>query len=285
MQGALRAFRVSGPATNLEFLFNLVSAGPFAAQDLDTEFIARHGEVLFRDRPAQQSRDLAAAALALLNERAEARQGSCPADPWSPWTDTGGWQLNQAHSQSMRLHCHGGTHHMQLLIQGDEYRLRTTDRSLSFRGAVRGDLITLEIEGRRVTAALSQSGGVFTLFWDDGACQFREVGADVGEAGVAAGDSEFAAPMHGTIVALLCEPGSTVEAGDGVLVMEAMKMEQTLRAPCAGGTLHAYPCAVGDLVRGRTGARYWRTSRRRPDAQPLTPQSPALSQPGSPGGT
>ena len=53
--------------------------------------------------------------------------------------------------------------------------------------------------------------------------------------------------MHGTVVALLVEPGEDVAAGDAVIVIEAMKMEQTLRAPTAG-TVKAYHYGPGDLV-------------------------------------
>ena len=53
--------------------------------------------------------------------------------------------------------------------------------------------------------------------------------------------------MPGKIIALLAEPGSKVEKGQPLLVLEAMKMEHTLKAPSAG-TLTAYRCAVGDQV-------------------------------------
>ncbi len=42
------------------------------------------------------------------------------------------------------------------------------------------------------------------------------------------------APMPGLIVEVRVEVGDVVQQGQGVLVMEAMKMENELRAPCAG---------------------------------------------------
>jgi pyruvate carboxylase subunit B len=42
------------------------------------------------------------------------------------------------------------------------------------------------------------------------------------------------APMPGLVVRLLVGPGNPVSAGHGVLVLEAMKMENELRAPAAG---------------------------------------------------
>ncbi|HLI30149.1 MAG TPA: biotin/lipoyl-containing protein [Terriglobia bacterium] len=48
------------------------------------------------------------------------------------------------------------------------------------------------------------------------------------------GPHEIAAPMPGRIVKLLIEEGEKVEAGDGLFVIEAMKMQNELRAPRPG---------------------------------------------------
>ena len=48
------------------------------------------------------------------------------------------------------------------------------------------------------------------------------------------GPAVVAAPMPGKIVAVLVKEGQEVEAGQGLLVVEAMKMENELRAPRAG---------------------------------------------------
>jgi len=42
------------------------------------------------------------------------------------------------------------------------------------------------------------------------------------------------APMPGLIVKLLCDEGTVVQSGDGVLVVEAMKMENEIKAPKNG---------------------------------------------------
>ena len=48
------------------------------------------------------------------------------------------------------------------------------------------------------------------------------------------GEREVRAAMPGKVVALLVEAGATVEAGQGLLVIEAMKMENEIAAPRAG---------------------------------------------------
>jgi biotin carboxyl carrier protein len=57
------------------------------------------------------------------------------------------------------------------------------------------------------------------------------------EAGVArpaSGDGRVKAPIPGLITRVLVQPGDTVEAGQPLLVLEAMKMENEIRAPRAG---------------------------------------------------
>lgn len=48
------------------------------------------------------------------------------------------------------------------------------------------------------------------------------------------GPATIASPMPGKVVAVLVKEGDAVEAGQGLLVVEAMKMENELRAPKAG---------------------------------------------------
>ena len=54
------------------------------------------------------------------------------------------------------------------------------------------------------------------------------------EAGVDTQPRAVVAPMPGRIVRVLVQPGDVVEARQGLIVVEAMKMENELRAPRAG---------------------------------------------------
>ncbi len=48
------------------------------------------------------------------------------------------------------------------------------------------------------------------------------------------GSLKLAAPMPGKVVRVLTSPGSTVAAGQGIVVIEAMKMQNEIRAPRDG---------------------------------------------------
>jgi pyruvate carboxylase subunit B len=64
--------------------------------------------------------------------------------------------------------------------------------------------------------------------------------------GAAAGPAPLVAPMPGLIVRVTVQPGDEVAAGQGLVVMEAMKMENELRAQSAGRVkaVHAAPGAA-----------------------------------------
>ena len=61
------------------------------------------------------------------------------------------------------------------------------------------------------------------------------------------GPAPILAPMPGLIVRVNVKPGDTVEAGQGVVVMEAMKMENELRATAAG-TVKSVEVSPGTAV-------------------------------------
>jgi pyruvate carboxylase subunit B len=63
----------------------------------------------------------------------------------------------------------------------------------------------------------------------------------------AGGVQTLKAPMPGMVVRIEVEPGATVQAGQGMVVLEAMKMENELVSPI-GGTVTAIRVAPGQTV-------------------------------------
>ena len=61
------------------------------------------------------------------------------------------------------------------------------------------------------------------------------------------GAGEVLAPMPGRIVRVLVEPGDRISAGQGVAVVEAMKMENEVSSPAAG-VVSSVSVTAGDSV-------------------------------------
>jgi acetyl-CoA/propionyl-CoA carboxylase biotin carboxyl carrier protein len=103
--------------------------------------------------------------------------------------------------------------------------------------------VVVEVGGRRLEvslpAGLASGGGVGGA----GAPAKPRKRGGGGSGSGASGDS-LTAPMQGTIVKVAVEDGATVEAGDLIVVLEAMKMEQPITAHKAG-TISGLSAEVG----------------------------------------
>jgi pyruvate carboxylase subunit B len=75
----------------------------------------------------------------------------------------------------------------------------------------------------------------------------RFPGADTASSPLAWGDEAVVAPMPGMIVEVQKRPGDPVKAGESVLIMEAMKMNNNIESHC-DGTLKELRCGQGDSV-------------------------------------
>jgi acetyl-CoA/propionyl-CoA carboxylase biotin carboxyl carrier protein len=102
---------------------------------------------------------------------------------------------------------------------------------------VRRDL-GVEVDGRRFSVSM----------WvpNQAAAVARRRSSRSGDEG-GSGDGNVTVPMQGTIVKVLVEVGDTVEAGDTVCVLEAMKMENNITAETAGSVAEVR-VAPGDSV-------------------------------------
>ncbi|MFI5209277.1 MAG: biotin/lipoyl-containing protein [Gemmatimonadales bacterium] len=75
----------------------------------------------------------------------------------------------------------------------------------------------------------------------------RHIRSLIGQGAQARGPAQLRAPMPGLVARVLVEPGQRVEAGAGLVVLEAMKMENELRA-AQGGVVRALPVRPGQAV-------------------------------------
>jgi 3-methylcrotonyl-CoA carboxylase alpha subunit len=181
--------------TNAGFLFRLLGDESFAAGRLDTGLIERRGDGLTVD-PLPTAADLTYATCRLAQDM------------------SGDTVLAARGLEGFRLN-----------------RERATERVVSLNGervafeAEHGDIVARFRRHERDGAALLVHGGAtFRIALD------RTEGAG----GSAAGDGSILAPMPGRVVSVEVVEGQAVTAGQKLLVLEAMKMEQALVAPFDG---------------------------------------------------
>jgi acetyl-CoA/propionyl-CoA carboxylase biotin carboxyl carrier protein len=110
------------------------------------------------------------------------------------------------------------------------------------------ETVVVEVGGKRLEVSLPAGFGAGGGGGSRKAAPKRSASKKAGAA--ASGDS-LTAPMQGTIVKVAVADGDTVEAGQPIVVLEAMKMEQPLTAHKAG-TISGLTAEVGAVVTSGT---------------------------------
>ena len=102
-------------------------------------------------------------------------------------------------------------------------------------------LVTIGSQVHRVVVRRGATRGAYTLWVDgfrfDGEAldeRTRAIRDITAESRKASGPASLSAPMPGLIVRVSVASGDSVQAGQGLIVMEAMKMENELRAAASG---------------------------------------------------
>lgn len=223
---------VGGFKTNLAFLRRVLAHPAFADAELDTGFIARHQEQLLPAPAALPQAFWQVAGEAFRQGEAERVRGD---DPHSPWSRNSGWRAGLPSETDLHLIC------------GDERQVVRLRGMAASPIQLKGELITLEQDGLRRQHLAIRRGENLYLEWDfDLLCVSRIDPIEEVEASHAH-HGGLTAPMNGSIVRVLVEAGQKVEAGTALVVLEAMKMEHSIRAP-HDGVVKALYCNEGELV-------------------------------------
>jgi len=251
---ALSEYRVSGLTTNISFLYNLSTCKPFMNGEVDTHFIETHHGLLFRTSDQDRVEDLPLASLYLLLRMEQiTQQRAAASDRSSPWNSSAAWRLNQPAIHTGAIVLNGTAYEVPVIEtpSGGQRRFRISvgEKSVMATGELDGNDLYADIDGYRQRVSVVAHDGMFTMFTQRGAMQFALAQPDLGESEGDVPAGVFTAPMHGVIVKLLVETGKTVEKGQPLLIMEAMKMEHTICAP-VDGAVKAFYFQPGEQVSG-----------------------------------
>lgn len=108
------------------------------------------------------------------------------------------------------------------------------------------DTLLLDVDGVRHTVHLARRQGERLVALGGEIHHFAPAG-EAGHQVAALVEPEVRAPMPGKVLQVLVAEGASVETGDGLLLLEAMKMENRLTA-AAKGTVAEVRVAAGDMV-------------------------------------
>ena len=226
----LERTQVQGLTTNRDFLVATLRHPAFLAGDTTTDFIDRVAPPRVRVPEAAEVRQAAiAAALAAQADRRAAATvlAGFPS----------GWRNSQMPPEETRFRPVHGDDEVVVRYQsrrdgsfwvdagGGEQRALVRERSAGG--------VTLELDGRRRAFALVRADDQWHVQSPDGDVQLTEL-PRFPDRSLEAPAGGLVAPMPGKVVDVLVQPGAKVQAGDLLLLLEAMKMEHRITAPASG---------------------------------------------------
>lgn len=249
LREALAQCVIRGPKSNVGFLERLARHPAIVGGTIDTGYLDRHLDEFLTPPREDTALLLAAATLQLLLQEAAARDAAArAADPTSPWASADGWRLGHAGTRRLAF---GNGERIELTAHGygGEYRIERDGASHAVSGArLDGDALTLRLDGGMRRFRAMPDGDDVLVHDGDARLRLRVepmyrslAGAD------ASAESRIRAPMPGRVVLVQAKPGDALNAGDVVLVLEAMKMELALKAP-RDGVLAEIRAQAGEFV-------------------------------------
>lgn len=251
MREALTQCEVVGPKCNTTFLERLVRHRSIVDATIDTGYLDRHlDELLTGDAPPSPAALFAAATAVLLEEERAAKIAARDsADPHSPWNIVDGWRLGHAGKRIIVLAARGQRYEVEARGFGGNYDLWHASAQTKVRHAHVEDgwlCAQFDDEAQRMHVAIDSAH--VRVHADGGAREvFARASAFAFEARAGEDGDRVLAPMPGRIVLVKAKAGDEVQKDQELLVMEAMKMELTLRAPRAG-KIEAMNAAAADFV-------------------------------------
>lgn len=253
LANALDSYQIAGVTTNIAFLSKLARNPAFVDADLDTGFIEKHHTSLFETDESRTNGYVPLICLYLILQ-SETRNSRAHQDPWE---HLGAWRLNQPTEYAYEIIIEGHPYH---LAAREETKHSTRNFHITAHGeglnvsvtanaSLLEHTVTAEIDGHLQRVRFSPTDSGYTLFGQLGMLNFAVTQADFGAADKVNMDTNFTAPMNGTVVDVLVSAGDTVSEGDPLIVMEAMKMQHTIHAP-HNGLIEEVFYSSGNLVDG-----------------------------------
>jgi len=240
---ALEGAEIHGVTTNRDLLVAILREPGFLDGATDTGYLARHDPAALAASAAPGATTVRVHALAA----ALARQARHRAEAPVLGTLPSGWRNVFSAPQRVTYAAAGEQYAVAYRVHGDTVTAAVNDTPLEahVREAT-PDQVDLEIDGTRRIYRVHQAGAGTYVDASDGSSALAET-PRFGDPEKLAPAGSLLAPMPGLVLRVLAEPGAVVTAGQPLLVLEAMKMEQTVSAP-ADGVLAELRAKAGEQV-------------------------------------
>jgi acetyl/propionyl-CoA carboxylase alpha subunit len=221
--------QIHGVTTNRDLLAAILREPEFLDGQTDTGYLTRHEPaVLTTSRPGAAAWHALVAALA----RQAVHRAEAPVLATLP----SGWRNVRSAPQRVTYTADGQEFAVAYRVTGGTVEATVNDVPLGaalLLHAAGPELVDLEVDGLRQVYLVHRVGAQTYVDASNGSSALSEV-PRFGQPDKAAPTGSLLAPMPGLVLRVLADVGATVAAGQPLVVLEAMKMEQTVTAPADG---------------------------------------------------
>ncbi|MEO6171618.1 MAG: acetyl/propionyl/methylcrotonyl-CoA carboxylase subunit alpha [Arenimonas sp.] len=251
LQTALSHADIKGPKSNIEFLEKLVRHPVVLTGKITTNYLDQHlDEVLPHAESVSEHFLMAATVTALLADEKQTRQSAMRSnDPYSPWAIADGWRIG--HESQRKLCFQWREKTLEVFAKGAQgnYQVAVNEQNFSIGNATINDLtLSFQIDAQAQRFLVHADKNSITVHDGQSRANFERVPAFFFDDSKAAGIGDrITAPMPGRMVVVKAQAGDLVVEGQELAVMEAMKMELSLKSPRAG-TIASINIVAGDFV-------------------------------------
>ena len=238
MINALEDLRIAGLATNTAFLIELMQTEAFSMATIDTNFVEANLDSLIHRDQTVPVEILIMAALSIQSKSAQNRADrseQLTQEFRSPWSANSGWRINSEREIVVHIEHSNQISNVSLCYSKSGLQVKC--------GASQIDCEVIQESNQKLVACLDgiecsvtvvELENQFAIFHRGSCYELRKVdkvsvaSADVGLTG------SLTAPLPGRVSRILVSEGESVEVGQNLMVLEAMKMEHPLKSPIDG---------------------------------------------------
>jgi len=251
LQTALSHADIKGPKSNIEFLEKLVRHPVVMSGNITTNYLDQHlAEVLPHADSASAHFVIAATVTALLADEKNTRQSAMRSnDPHSPWAIADGWRIG--HESERKLCFQWREQKLDVFAKGAQgnYRIGYDSKSVDIRNAsLHGVTLSFQIDSMSQRFLVHADKDIISLHDGLARARLERIPTFFFDDSQATGSGDrVVAPMPGRMVVIKTNVGDEVIEGQELAVMEAMKMELSLKSPRTG-RIAGISINAGDFV-------------------------------------
>lgn len=249
----LQQVRVEGVKTNAAFLLSLVDTPAVTHFFQDVGYIDRLMAEPFMTMPPPE-KAYALTALWLLSQDCQDVAPGIDGGQ-NPWHQRDGWRLNDDPFRTYHLADMNGTHQTVRIrtLGTGHYTVDCAESSFSYQNVRCDGTQFWALDGEKrdgatsVKATFHRADQIISIGMEGARYLLTVVDLDHATSADDSADAHLNAPMPGRVIRVMVQAGEEVDRGCPLLIIEAMKMEHTIRAPYKG-TVESIHCDSGDFV-------------------------------------